>query len=191
MIERALRIAATHHRPQSRKGSDIPYITHPFGVAMLLMRFGFDDDEIIAAALLHDAVEDTECTLDELAAACPPGVVEFVAALTEKKYDDQNVMRPWKDRKLEHLEQVESAPLAARAIVLADKLHNLSTMLFDMEAGEDMWSRFRAGREEVEWYHRTMISTAWQSDEPLRPLAEACVEMLDKVLAATETSTQD
>lgn len=191
IVERALRIAATHHAPQSRKGSDIPYITHPFGVAMLLQRFGFDNDEILAAALLHDVVEDTEYTLDELASDFPPTVVETVASLSERKYDEQNIMRPWKDRKLEHIEQVKAASPTTRAIVLADKLHNLATMLFDLSAGQDMWSRFRAGREEVEWYHRTMIAAACQNDESLRPLADVCLKTLEDVLCLTSDSLQD
>ena len=158
---------------------------------MLLQRFGFDNDEILAAALLHDVVEDTECTLNELANEFPVSVVESVAALSERKYDDQNVMRPWKDRKLEHIEQVKAAPRAARAIVLADKLHNLATMQFDLEAGHDLWSRFRAQPDEVEWYHRTMIATAFQEDEALRPLVDACLQTLDRVLGPTSDASRD
>ena len=182
LIERALRIAATHHHSQTRKGGVIPYVTHPFGVAMLLQRFGFDDDELLAAALLHDVVEDTECTLDDLEREFPPSVVEIVASLSERKDDDQGQLRPWKERKLEHIAHVQAANLEARAIVLADKLHNLATMKIDLDSGQDVWSRFRADRNEVEWYHRTMIDAACQYDESLQPLANACRRMLDSIM---------
>ena len=71
LVERAMRFAAKAHRHHHRKGSDLPYITHPAGAAMLLLKAGIDDDEILAAALLHDVVEDTEHTLEMLAADFP------------------------------------------------------------------------------------------------------------------------
>ncbi len=152
---------------------------------MLLQRFGFDDDELLAAALLHDVVEDTECTLDDLVSEFPHAVIESVAVLSEQKYDEQGVLRPWKVRKLEHIEHVKAANLSTRAIVLADKLHNLATMQFDLDSGQDMWGRFRAGRTEVEWYHRTMIDAACQDDVSLRPLADTCLKTLDSILTAS------
>jgi (p)ppGpp synthase/HD superfamily hydrolase len=179
LVERALRVAATYHHPQSRKGGAVPYITHPVGMALLLQRFGFDDDELIAAALLHDVVEDTACTLEELAAQFPPRIVDTVAALSERKHDEDGLRRPWRDRKLEHIAHIKSAPLAVRVVALADKLHNLLSIRFDLDAGEDVWGRFNALRPDVEWYHRTMIDAACQEDSRLVPLADACREVLD------------
>ncbi|MGD9853440.1 MAG: HD domain-containing protein [Planctomycetaceae bacterium] len=173
LIERALRVAATHHQQQSRKGGAVPYITHPVAMALILQRFGFDDDELLAAALLHDVVEDTDCTLDELAAQFPPAVVETVAALSERKRDESGAPRPWRDRKLEHIEQIRSGPFAARVVALADKLHNLLSIQYDLAAGEDVWSRFNAPRADVLWYHRAMIEAASQDDPRLLPLANA------------------
>ncbi len=158
---------------------------------MLLLRFGFDDDELLAAALLHDVVEDTECTLEELSLQFPPRVIDSVAALSEHKYDEQGVLRPWKHRKREHIEQIRSAPWSARAVLLADKLHNLTTMLFDLQSGEDLWDRFRAGREEVEWYHLAIIEAARQGDERLQPLADACLRTLETVLNISTLTSHD
>jgi len=178
LVERALRVAAKFHHPQTRKGGTVPYITHPFAMALILQRFGFDDDAPLAAAPLHDVVEDTPCTLSDLTADFPPTVVDIVAALSERKLDEEGRKRPWRDRKQEHIEHIKTAPFPARVVVLADKLHNLSSIRFDLEAGADVWSRFNAPREDVEWYNQAMIDAASQDDPRLMPLAEACCGVL-------------
>ena len=187
VVERAMRLAARCHRHQNRKSSDLPYITHPASVALILSQSGFDDEAVLAAALLHDVVEDTDYTPDELSARFPRKVAECVAALTERKLDEAGRKRPWKERKQEHIEHVAGESLEARAIVLADKLHNLGTILYDLkaanndEAREGIWCRFNATREQTLWYYRTMIEQAAQSDEQLKTLASACRELLAKL----------
>lgn len=183
LVEQAMRVAARYHREHTRKASDVPYIAHPASVAMILLKAGFEDEEILAAALLHDVVEDTDYSMEDLGREFPPKVVEYVAALTERKSESDGSKRSWDDRKNEHLAHVKSAPLAARAIVLADKLHNMSSMLFDLEAGDELWSRFNAPREKVLWYYRTMVQAAAGDEERLGGLARACVEMLGRLEA--------
>jgi len=186
LVERALRLAARCHRDQHRKGSDLPYITHPIGVVLILMQAGFHDDQLLATALLHDVVEDTAYTTEQLATEFPSTVVDAVHHLTERKLDEQDNKRSWQDRKNEHLSQIEQAPLDVRAIVLADKLHNLSSMLYDLEAGEDVWSRFGASPERVLWYHREMVARALGEAPSLIPLANACrglISRLDSMLS--------
>ena len=181
LVERAMRVAAHHHRNHNRKASQLPYISHPCSVSLILMKAEFDDDEIIAAALLHDVVEDTDYSMDELEAEFTTKVAEYVAVLTERKTAGDGSKRSWQDRKDEHLETVAHAPLEARAIVLADKLHNLGTMLYDLESGEEVWSRFGAPQETILWYHRAMVKNAAGSDERLNQLAQACCEMLSRL----------
>ena len=135
LLERALRLSAVAHAGQSRKGSDLPYFSHPAAVALILARAGFSDDDVLAAALLHDVVEDTEVELADLEQAYPARVCGFVAAASEQKTDAAGQKRSWFDRKADHVGQVAAAPQAARAIVLADKIHNLQSMLFDLEMG--------------------------------------------------------
>jgi (p)ppGpp synthase/HD superfamily hydrolase len=186
LVERAMRVAAYRHRNQNRKASGLPYISHPCSVALILMKAEFDDEEIIAAALLHDVVEDTDYSMEALEEEFPTRVAEYVAVLTERKTESDGTKRNWQDRKDEHLESVARAPLEARAIVLADKLHNLGTMLYDLEAGEEIWSRFSAPQEKILWYHRAMIKNAAGNDERLNQLAQACGEMLSRLEAIIE-----
>lgn len=188
LVERAMRIAAQAHRHHHRKGSDLPYITHPAQAAMILLRAGIDDDEILAAALLHDVVEDTEHTLEMLAVDFPLKVVQLVAAMTERKHDHDGRKRSWQERKDEHLQHIAAEPWEARAIVLADKLHNLGSMLVDLENGEDIWSRFNASPARVVWYHREMIAAASQSDPKLVGLAAECTAVLDRLATRAPVS---
>lgn len=185
LIERAFRIAAKAHRHHHRKGSDLPYITHPAHAAMILLRAGISDDEILAAALLHDVVEDTDHTLAALAAEFPPKVVQLVAALTERKLDHDGRHRSWQERKEEQLRHIASEPWEARAIVLADKLHNLSSMLVDLDNGEDIWPRFNAPREGILWYHQAMIAAAFQEDPRLAVLADQCRTCVTRLASLT------
>jgi (p)ppGpp synthase/HD superfamily hydrolase len=173
-LERALRIAAVAHRDQVRKGGNIPYFAHSAAVALILARFGFSDESLLAAAVLHDVVEDTDVTLAELSAQFPVDVVSTVAALSETKNDSDGRLRPWEDRKAEHLQHIAAAPWAARAIALADKLHNMETIRCDLAAGTVSLSAFRAPPDRLLWYYRSMIDTAAGIDGLLRPLADAC-----------------
>jgi len=189
LLERALRLAACCHRDQHRKGSDLPYITHPVGVVLILMQAGFYDEQLLAVALLHDVVEDTSYTSEQLAAEFPPVVVESVNHLTERKLDAQGNKRSWQDRKDEHLSQIEQASSDVRAIVLADKLHNLSSILYDLEAGEDVWNRFGATPERVLWYHRQMVAQAAGDDRSLIPLADACRSLISRLSSMCDPRT--
>jgi (p)ppGpp synthase/HD superfamily hydrolase len=81
LVERAMRVASCRHRGHNRKDSDLPYISHPASVALILRKAGFNDEQVLAAALLHDVVEDTEYSRESLAAEFPARVVEYVLAL--------------------------------------------------------------------------------------------------------------
>ncbi|MBI5759499.1 MAG: bifunctional (p)ppGpp synthetase/guanosine-3',5'-bis(diphosphate) 3'-pyrophosphohydrolase [Planctomycetales bacterium] len=181
LIERALRVAADAHRHQHRKASDIPYLTHPVSVMVILQRAGFHDEELLAAAALHDVVEDTPRSLVDLAADFPPRVLELVACLTERKRGAAGQPRSWQDRKREHIEQVAAGPWEARAIVLADKLHNLATIAFDLDAGQNVWPRFNAPAQQFLDYHRTMVDRAEQADPRLASLATECRRLINEL----------
>lgn len=183
LIEHAIRVAARAHRHDLRKGSDIPYLSHSASVALLLERVGISDDQILAAALLHDVVEDTAVTLEDLARDFPPTVVELVGGLSERKLDEQGNSRPWRDRKVDHLAVIEVASFGVRAIVLADKLHNLGTMVFDIEQGEPIWERFNASRDDILWYQQAMLKAADHGEPELVPLVAACLQFIERLRA--------
>ncbi len=160
-FERALRLAASGHRDQVRKGSGVPYVEHPMGVALILDRAGFEEDVVIAG-LLHDLVEDTEITLEQVR----EGFGDPVAGI---------------DRKRGHLEEIPHATDAVRAVVLADKLHNLISIQVDLLDGVEVWEKFNAGKDQVLWYYRSMINACRSDDPRLFELARQCSALLDEV----------
>jgi len=127
---KALSFAAYKHRHQHRKGSKgIPYINHPIAVADLLVRTGnIRDPDTIAAALLHDTVEDTDTTLVELEAEFGPVISQLVAELS----DDKSL--PKEERKRLQVEHAPSLSHRARIVKLADKTCNLRGVVEDPPA---------------------------------------------------------
>jgi (p)ppGpp synthase/HD superfamily hydrolase len=185
-LERALRASAVWHAGQTRKGSDIPYFEHAAAVAMILDRAGFDED-VVVAGLLHDVVEDTEATFEEVAALFGPVVDTIVRACSEVKHDAQGRKRPWIDRKRDHLAALCGADASARAVILADKLHNLTCIEVDLAEGRPVWGQFNAERAQVLWYYRATIDACATDDPRVEALAVACREVLGRIEAHGES----
>ena len=183
VVENAIRVAAEAHKSQKRKSSGIPYIAHPMGVCLILVKAGFHEESILAAAALHDVVEDTVLTFEDLEGTFSNEVLQYVREMTEEKETLEGAKRSWRDRKRDHIEVMQQASLGARAIELADKLHNLEAMLFDLQTEDrtEFWGHFGARPEEIVQYYHSMIEAAGQSDERLVPLVKNCLSRLDEL----------
>jgi (p)ppGpp synthase/HD superfamily hydrolase len=179
-LDRALILAARAHRDQVRKGSDVPYVQHPVHVAILLLKHGFDD-AVVTAGVLHDVVEDTSVTLDDVRAELGDRVAELVGAVSERKADAGG-KRSWRTRKEEQLAMLATAPLDVVALKAADALHNTMTTLRDVTAGGDAaWARFNAPKSDQLWIHRAVADgvRARMGDHPLARELEAAVTALE------------
>lgn len=163
IIEKALQMASRAHQNQYRKNTDIPYIAHPVAVGMMLMKEGYSE-ELVAAGILHDTVEDTDLTLEDMIREFGSGIAEIVAGCSEP---DKSL--PWKERKEHTIEFLKTAPEEIRVVACADKLHNIRSILKDYEqVGDEVWRRFNAGKEEQKWYYTSIVeSLGWQSSFPL------------------------
>lgn len=183
VVEHAVRLAAVAHRSQNRKSSGIPYIAHPLSVCLILMKAGFQDETILAAAVLHDVVEDTELTIEQLAEDFSEEVVLYVTEMTEIKESNQGKKRSWRERKQDHIEVMRQAHQESRAIELADKLHNLEAMLFDLQTEDkaEFWGHFGASPQEIVQYYHSMIDAAGQADPRLETLVKNCEDRLDEL----------
>ena len=152
----ALAYAFELHAHQKRKNTQIPYISHLFGVTSLVLEDGGDEDEAIAA-LLHDAVEDQGGfrTLQNIRLLFGERVAYIVDGLT----DAYGAPKPaWRHRKERYLEHLSSADPAVRRVSLADKLHNARSILANLQTiGPVTWQRFNGGREGTLWYYHTLV----------------------------------
>lgn len=158
-LDRALALAATAHRTQLRKSSGVPYIAHPAHVAIILLKHGFPEGAVVAA-ILHDVVEDTEVTSDQITQQFGDAVARLVDDVSERKYVG-GVKLPWLARKkdlIARLDRDEVSPLAA-AVKSADALHNCQSLLTDLRArGIVVWKSFRGSPEEQLWYFQTLAA---------------------------------
>ena len=163
-INHALAFAAKHHDRQVRKGTRLPYLTHPANVAIILTRYGRDDDTVVAG-ILHDVIEDcvrenyTRDMLEQrIGDKFGRGVLDTVLAVTQRSVDDDGIELSSEERKDDYLERLASASDAAHWVCAADKLHNASSILADLKRTIDattVWGRFNVGREgTIRWYRR-------------------------------------
>lgn len=143
LVTKAYRLASYHHRGQTRKGGDIPYITHPVAVAEMLQRAGYDEN-VIAAGLLHDLLEDTACDREEMEKAVGPEVTAIVLEITEG-----SKLIPWQERKGHYLRVLETASPEALVVSCADKIHNIKSLLEGLAAeGDKFIASFAGGLNE-------------------------------------------
>lgn len=179
VFDRALILASQAHKDQLRKGTAIPYIVHPVHVAMVLQKYQFPD-EVVIAALLHDVVEDTDVPLSQIAAEFGQAVARLVDAVSEKKTEDGK-LRSWRERKAEKITQLANSDQLVGALKAADALHNCQAMLRDLQAqGAALWSKFRGSSADQLWYYTSLaaITRRLLGGHPLNDELDAAVAEL-------------
>ncbi len=187
LYEQALRLAAILHRSQNRKGSNLPYITHPVHVSVILLRHGFST-EVAVAGLLHDIVEDQGYELAQIEAKFGVQVAEIVAALSERKEDARGAKRPWEVRKQESLEHMRQASLEAVAVKVTDTLHNVHCFALDLRReGPKLWEHFCRGPEQQLDYYSKVLQIARErlKNHPLVDELADAIENLARAIAET------
>jgi (p)ppGpp synthase/HD superfamily hydrolase len=148
----AITLAAKAHHGQVRKGTEIPYLVHPLAVAGILIQANCAE-HLVIAGILHDTLEDTPVTLEEIRSQFGREVADLVVALSEP-----DKKAPWEERKahtIDHLEQV--ATLDALLVAVADKLDNMRAIRAGLASdGEAFWQRFNRPRENQKWYYQRL-----------------------------------
>jgi len=175
LVEAALIFAARAHAGQMRKTTDIPYIVHPVGVMLVLLESGENDPALLAAALLHDTVEDTGVTLAELRERFGARVAEIVEGCSEPDKRDT-----WEARKQHTVATLKTAPRAIQLVAAADKLDNVRSMMADYAVvGDALWARFKRGRDEIAWYYRAVTSSLKGGELRAHPLIRRLDETVE------------
>lgn len=177
LIERAVALAVRAHDGQMRKDAPMPYIVHPIEVGLILSRYGFSDI-VIAAGIVHDVVEDTVVTADELRRGLGDEVADIVAPVT---HDDT---LPWDEKKKAYIEAVRVAGDEAKAVSLADKIANAYSLIAAHEIqGVAIWKHFNAGREKKLWFERAMLEMFRASfDHPMVDEYEKLVGQMEALV---------
>lgn len=151
-ILKAIAFACEKHSSQKRKGAPWPYIVHIYEVFQILQENNADSDTLIAG-VLHDTVEDTGTSLDEICSMFGYRVASFVDILSENK------ALPYAKRKAVQAERIKNAPKEAKMVKCADCLSNIKSIYFDEKRGEDIWNKFNSTKDNIkEHYHATIES---------------------------------
>ena len=200
-INHALAFAAKHHDRQVRRGTRLPYLTHPANVAVILTRYD-QDEQTIVAGILHDVIEDcvrdgyTRDMLEQrIGDKFGPAVLDTVLAVTQRQVDEEGIELSSEERRDDYLARLAGASDSARWVCAADKIHNGSTILADLKRTLDpdtVWSRFNAGRSgTVRWYRRVYERLQEVGfDAPIMEELQFVAEELERAVGAGSLSSR-
>lgn len=155
LLEKAIHFATSKHAGQLRKGTTIPYIVHPLET-MNILRAMNADTNLLIAGLLHDTVEDTGTTTEEIAEIFGTDVAALVNGHSEDK------SKTWEERKTHAIKELAEASRRMKMLVMADKVSNLRSIAADYRAiGDELWKRFNAPVEKLAWYYSGIQDSLW------------------------------
>ncbi|MBQ5660884.1 MAG: bifunctional (p)ppGpp synthetase/guanosine-3',5'-bis(diphosphate) 3'-pyrophosphohydrolase [Lachnospiraceae bacterium] len=158
IVSEAIIFAVKAHDGMRRKKSDAPYILHPMEAAVIIGTMS-DDQELIAAAALHDVVEDTDITIEEIEEKFGKRIKELVASETEDKRADLPPTETWRIRKEESLEDLKNTDdIGVLMVWIGDKLANMRSIYREWKVeGDAMWQKFNQKNvSEQAWYYRSI-----------------------------------
>ncbi len=173
--------AAEMHGSQTRKATGIPYVAHLYAVAAIAMEHGADEDQTVAA-LLHDVIEDTDATFDQVRERFGEKVARIVLACSDT---DEDPKPPWRDRKERYIAHLAEMDADGLIVTMADKLHNARSIEWDLRVhGLGMFERFTTTDPEQQlWYYGELVK-AYRERQGDRPGLERLVDDLAATVAA-------
>ena len=194
VINHAFAFAAKHHDRQVRKGTKLPYLTHPANVAVILTRYGRGNDTVVAG-ILHDVIEDcirdgdTRQMLEQrIGDKFGADVLDTVMAVTYRRHDDEGVELSADDRKDDYLDRLSEASDEARWVCAADKVHHASSLIADLRRTidpETVWNRFGSGKAATAGWYRRVYERLREVgfDAPIMTELDAVSSELEKLAA--------
>ena len=162
-FDKAAKFAIEAHRGTERRGKGYPYIIHPMEAASIVATIT-NDPEMLAAAILHDTVEDTDATIEQIRELFGDRVAELVQHETAPL--DESM--PWREKKSQQIRQLTEAPYDSKVVALGDKLSNMRGIALDYhKVGDEVWKLFHApnGKSDVEWYYRSLAEAMSELSE--------------------------
>ena len=153
-FDKAVKFAVEAHQGTERRGKGYPYIIHPMEAASIVATIT-NDQEMLAAAVLHDTVEDTDVTIEQIRDLFGDRVAELVQHETAPLHGNLT----WREKKAVQIKQLVDAPYDCKVVALGDKLSNMRGIAWDYrKMGDEVWKLFHApnGKTDVEWYYRSL-----------------------------------
>ena len=180
--EKALFFAIQAHMGQVRKSEpDKPMIIHPIGVGQLLESLGYDDN-VVAAGYLHDVVEDTKHTIEDIEKHFGKDIAELVMGASEP---DKTLS--WEERKKHTIKESKNLPLRNKLVICADKINNLEDLFLKFEkSGNRDFSAFKRGEEAQRWYYTSIYESLISGEDKELPIFQKLKDILDKVFYQKE-----
>ena len=153
--EKAKQFAINAHKGQIRKNEkEKPYIIHPLSVGLLLESYGYDE-ELIIAGYLHDVVEDTKYTIEDIKKKFGNNIAELVTKVTEP-----DKTKSWEERKQYIINQTKTLPLKNKLVICADKINNLEDIMIKFQKNNTRdFSAFNRGEEKQKWYYTNIYKS--------------------------------
>lgn len=155
LLDRAIVFALRAHAGTERRGKGFPYIVHPLE-AVTIVATMTSDQELLAAAALHDTVEDTDVTIDQIRAEFGDRIASLVAADSDIPVQDMNAEDSWYVRKQAAIDRIAASSHDAKIVAMGDKLSNMRAIARDyVMQGDALWNLFRVkNRKDHEWHYR-------------------------------------
>lgn len=165
LLDRAIIFAVQAHAGTERRGKGFPYIVHPME-AMEIVATMTTDQELLAAAALHDTVEDTDVTVEQIRAEFGERIASLVADESEERPEGVSDEESWHDRKRAALAHLAKASRDAKMVALGDKLSNIRAIARDYaEIGDALWGRFHTSDpKDHEWHYRGLADALRELD---------------------------
>ena len=155
ILDRAIVFAVRAHAGTERRGKGFPYIVHPMEAVEIVATMT-NDQELLAAAVLHDTVEDTDTTIEHIRNEFGDRVASFVAAESDEPHQSRDSIENWRNRKQAAMDRLASASRDAKIVALGDKLSNMRAIARDYaEQGDQLWDLFHSkDPKDHEWHYR-------------------------------------
>lgn len=161
LVDKAIRFAVDAHSDTERRGKGFPYVIHVLE-AMEIVSTMTSDPELLCAAALHDTVEDTKVTLEEIRSEFGDRVASLVHAESDEITPGMSEEETWRARKQLAIDRLAAASLDAKMVALGDKLSNMRAIDRDyQQQGDALWSLFHApgGKRDHEWHYRGLAES--------------------------------
>lgn len=186
LLDNAIVFAVKAHANTERRGKGFPYIVHPMEAVSIVATIT-NDQELLAAAALHDVVEDTDTTIDQIRAAFGDRVAALVADESEPDHDDA----PWHKRKQDAIDHLARASRDSKTIAMGDKLSNMRAIAIDYRTiGDKLWSRFHeSDPAEHAWHYRGLAQALEElaDTEAYQEFVRLIDEVFPRTLEAAKT----